>query len=187
MLLSIQNTHSASNLSHMQRFSICLLALAAWISSPLTWALDSDRKQPIEITADSVELNEGEGFSTYSGNVLIVQGSMTIEANKVKITFNDDGIETMVATEGNNDGLAYMQQESEPLGDGKGDIMEAWGKRIDYQLNTEFLTLLGSAKLIQKGNLFSGQKILFNMSTENVKAIGSNNKQVKMIFLPNSN
>ena len=187
MLLPLQSAHSASRLSLMQRFSICLLVLAAWISSPLTWALDSDRKQPIEITADSVELNEGEGFSTYSGNVLIVQGSMIIEANKVKVTFNDDGIETMVATEGNNDGLAYMQQESEPLVDGKGDIMEAGGKQIDYQLNIEFLTLLGGAKLIQKGNLFSGNKILFDMSTENVKAIGSSDKQVKMIFLPNSN
>ena len=187
MLQPLQNTHSAPSLNHIQRFSICLLAGAAWFLSPLTWALDSDRKQPIEITADSVELNEGEGFSTYSGSVIIVQGSMTIEANTVKVTFNDDGIETMVATEGNNDGLAYMQQESEPVGDGKGDIMQAWGKRIDYQLNTEFLTLLGGAKLIQKGNLFSGHQILFNMSTENVKATGGKDKQVKMIFLPNSN
>jgi lipopolysaccharide transport protein LptA len=65
--------------------------------------------------------------------------------------------------------------------------MQAWGKRIDYQLNTEFLTLLGGAKLIQKGNLFSGHQILFNMSTENVKATGGKDKQVKMIFLPNSN
>ena len=187
MLLPTHNARRAFGLRHWQSFSICLLASAAWFSSPLAWALDSDRQQPIEITADSVELNEGEGFSTYSGNVIITQGTMIIDASRVKITFNDDGIDTMLATEGNNGGLAYMRQESEPTGDTKGDIMEAWGKSIDYQLNTEHLTLLGSAKLIQKGNQFSGHKILFDILAENVKASGGEGKQVKMIFLPNSN
>ena len=129
MLQPLQNTHSVPSLNHIQRFSICLLAGAAWFLSPLTWALDSDRKQPIEITADSVELNEGEGFSTYSGSVIIVQGSMTIEASSVKVTFNDDGIQTMLATEGPYDGLAYMRQQSEPTGDGQSDTMEAWGQK----------------------------------------------------------
>jgi len=187
MLLPTLNTRRAFGLRHWQSFSICLLASAAWFSTPLAWALDSDRKQPIEITADSVELNEGEGYSIYSGNVIITQGTMKINASRVKITFNDDGIETMLATEDNNDGLAYMRQESEPTGDGTGDIMEAWGKRIEYQLNTEYLTLLGSAKLIQKGNQFSGHEILFDMPTENIKATGGAGKQVKMVFLPSSN
>ena len=186
MLLPTYNTRRAFGLRHWQSFSICLLASAAWFSSPLAWALNSDRQQPIEITADSVELNEGEGFSIYSGNVIITQGTMKIDASRVKITFSDDGLDSMLATEGNHGGLAYMRQESEPTGDGKGDIMEAWGKSIDYQLNSEYLTLLGSAKLIQKGNQFSGHEILFDIPAENVKATGDKGKQVKMIFLPKS-
>ena len=187
MLLPSHNTRRAFGLRHWQSISICILASAAWFSSPLAWALESDRQQPIEITADSVELNEGDGFSIYSGNVIITQGTMKIDASQVKVTFNDDGMETMLATEGNNGGLAYMRQESEPTGDGKGDIMEAWGKSIEYQLNAEHLTLLGSAKLIQRGNQFSGHEILFDMPKENVKATGGEGKQVKIIFLPNSN
>jgi len=187
MLLPTHNTRRASSLGHWKSFSICLFASAACLLSPLVWALDSDRQQPIEIIADSAELNEGEGFSIYSGHVIITQGTMKIEASKVKVTFNDDGIDTMVATEGHNDDLAYMRQESEPTGDGKHNLMEAWGKSIDYQLNTQYLTLVGGAKLIQKGNQFSGHKILFDMPAENVKASGGEGKQVKMIFLPNSN
>jgi lipopolysaccharide export system protein LptA len=93
----------------------------------------------------------------------------------------------MLAIEEEDDGLAYMRQQSEPTGDGKSSLMEAWGKSIDYQVTKEYLTLLGSAKLIQRGNQFSGNKILFDVPKDNVKASGGEDKRVKMIFLPKSN
>ena len=183
MLLPIQPPQRASRLRHWHGLLICFMALL----SPLTWALDSDRLQPLEINADSAELNEGEGFSIYSGNVVITQGSMKIEASTITITFDDSGIQTMLAIEEEDDGLAYMRQQSEPTGDGKSSLMEAWGKSIDYQVTKEYLTLLGSAKLIQRGNQFSGNKILFDVPKDNVKASGGEDKRVKMIFLPKSN
>ncbi|MDC9719950.1 MAG: lipopolysaccharide transport periplasmic protein LptA [Gammaproteobacteria bacterium] len=154
------------------------------LASPLTWALDNDRKQPLNIAADRAELNEADGYSIYTGNVIITQGSMIIEASTIKITFNDDGIERLFATEGNHDGLAYMRQKSEPTNDGRSDLMEAWAGNIDYNVNAEFLTLLGQAKLIQRGNEFSGNKILFDVPKDNVKATGGEGKRVNMIFLP---
>ena len=183
MLLPIQPPQRASRLRHWHGLLICFMALL----SPLTWALDSDRLQPLEINADSAELNEGEGFSIYSGNVVITQGSMKIEASTITITFDDSGIQTMLAIEEEDDGLAYMRQQSEPTGDGKSSLMEAWGKSIDYQVTKEYLTLLGSAKLIQRGNQFSGNKILFDVPKDNVKASGGEDKRVKIIFLPKSN
>ncbi|MBT7674376.1 MAG: hypothetical protein HN586_08010, partial [Oceanospirillaceae bacterium] len=93
----------------------------------------------------------------------------------------------MLAKEGPYEGLAYMRQQSEPTETGKDELMEAWGKSIDYQVENEFLTLIGKAKLIQRGNQFSGNKILFDVPKDNVKATGGEDKRVKMIFLPNSN
>ena len=183
MLLSIQQPRSASHVRHWHGLLICFMALA----SPVTWALDSDRQQPLEINADSAELNEGEGFSVYSGNVVITQGSMKIEASTIRITFDDNGIQTMLASEEEEGELAYMRQQAEPTEDGKISLMEAWGKSIDYQVTKEYLTLLGSAKLIQRGNQFSGNKILFDVPKDNVKASGGEDKRVKMIFLPKSN
>lgn len=186
MSLPTKLPHSASRLNPWKAFNTGVLACLMCISSPLLWALDSDRQQPLEITADKVELNEGEGFSTYFGNVLITQGSMKIEASEVKVTFNDDGIQTILAKEGQEDGLAYMSQQSEPTTDGPSELMEAWGKNIDYQVNAEYLTLVGDAKLIQRGNTFSGHKILFDVPQDNVKATGGAGKRVNMIFLPKS-
>ena len=91
----------------------------------------------------------------------------------------------MLATD-DEGGLAYMRQQSEPTKNGQDDLMEAWGKSIDYQLDAEYLTLLGAAKLIQRGNEFSGNKILFDIPTDYVKATGGKGKRVKMTFLPNS-
>ena len=187
MLLSLQQLPSAVRLRHWHGFIACFVASLFYCASALTWALESDRKQPLEITADRAELNEGEGFSIYSGNVIITQGTMKIEASEITLTFNDNGIQTMLAAEGPYDGLAYMRQQSEPTESGKDELMEAWGKSIDYQVNKEFLTLLGKAKLIQRGNQFSGNEILFDIPKDNVKATGGDDKRVKMIFLPNSN
>ena len=186
MLLPSQTIHSDSRLRPWQTFYSIFFACLACIFSPFLWALDSDRLQPLEIIADSVELNEGEGFSNYSGNVLITQGNMKIEASQVKVTFNADGIQTMLAKEGLRDGLAYMRQQSEPSADGQNEVMEAWGKSIDYQVNAEYLTLIGNAKLIQQGNTFSGYQILFDIPENNVKATGGQGKRVNMIFLPKS-
>jgi lipopolysaccharide export system protein LptA len=187
MLSFNQHSNSVFHRRLWQRFSIYFLTCIALFSSPLSWALASDRQQPLEISADSAELNEGEGFSIYAGNVIINQGTMVIEASSVTVTFDDNGMQTLLATEGRHDGLAYMRQQSEPTGNDQSDIMEAWGKRIDYQVKAEHLTLLGSAKLIQRGNQFSGHKILFDVPKDNVKATSGEGKRVNMIFLPNAN
>ena len=173
-------------MNNCPKLSIFFLTCTLCFSSPLSWALDSDRQQPLEIAADQAELNEGEGFSIYSGNVIITQGTIKIEASTFKVTFNDDGIDPMLATDGHHDGLAYMSQQSEPNATGQSEVMEAWGESIDFQVNTEYLTLLGRAKLIQQGNQFSGHQILFDMPKDSVKASGGKDKRVNMTFLPNA-
>ncbi len=187
MPIQLQPALNTSGKNLWQKISTFALTFAVCLSSSLSWALDSDRQQPLEIAADQAELNEGEGFSIYSGNVIITQGTMKIEASQVKVTFNDQGINTMLATDGHHDGLAYMSQQSEPSATGKSELMEAWGERIDFQINTEYLTVLGRAKLIQQGNQFSGHQILFDMPKDSVKASGGQGKRVNMTFLPNPN
>ena len=187
MLLHAQHPLDTFRAIHLHKLWILLLTIVVCLLSTISWALDSDRGQPLEISADQAELNEGEGFSIYSGNVVITQGTMNIEASSVKVTFNDDGIETLLATDGHHDGLAYMSQQSEPNAEGASEVMKAWGKTIDYQVSAEYLTLLGRAKLIQQGNQFSGHEIIFDIPKDKVKATGGEGKRVNMIFLPKSN
>ncbi|MBA1331005.1 LptA protein, partial [Candidatus Endoriftia persephone str. Guaymas] len=48
-------------------------------------ALSGDREQPIYLEADSVEIDEASGVSVYIGNVVVSQGSMRLEADKMWI------------------------------------------------------------------------------------------------------
>ena len=52
-----------------------LLLLLIWIPASV-WALDTDREQPIQITADIAIRDEVAGETRYEGNVVLIQGSL---------------------------------------------------------------------------------------------------------------
>ena len=63
----------------MRHLNKVLLALLFALSCS-AHALSSDKDQPIELAADSVDVDEGKGVSTYKGNVDLRQGSMKLLA-----------------------------------------------------------------------------------------------------------
>ena len=64
-----------------------LLSLVAL--SATAFALPSDRNQPITLLADRATFNERTGVTTYSGNVIIEQGTMKLQANSIVANLNN--------------------------------------------------------------------------------------------------
>jgi len=60
-----------------------LLAVLFVAFSGTVLALPDDREQPIRITADQALRDEKQGFTEYTGNVRMDQGSLHIEADKI--------------------------------------------------------------------------------------------------------
>ncbi|WP_351125661.1 LptA/OstA family protein, partial [Shewanella sp. T24-MNA-CIBAN-0130] len=58
-----------------------LLGLGAALGSVSAWALPNDSQQPIHISADDAQLDDKKGVATYTGGVIITQGSMKITGN----------------------------------------------------------------------------------------------------------
>ena len=54
-------------------------------------ALKSDRDQPANIEADNTEIDFKTGIRTLTGNVLIVQGSLRIKADKLVAIYTKKG------------------------------------------------------------------------------------------------
>ena len=104
---------------------------AALTASWPAWSLNSDAKQPIQIEADSAEMDDGNKRTTYRGHVVLTQGSMRLEADKVTIqqssTTKGDGLFA--------DGRpAKFKQEI----DGKpGKYIRGRGNRIEYYTKSE--------------------------------------------------
>lgn len=47
----------------------------------------ADTSLPVEVTADTLSVNQTDGTATFSGNVLVVQGEMRLSAERVEVVY----------------------------------------------------------------------------------------------------
>ena len=161
-----------------------LTLAASLLVSGASFALDTDRKQPISLEADAAEMDEAKGHYIYSGNVVVTQGSMIISAHTVEIIMGDDNnIDSFIA-DGNDAAQAHLQQKVES----DSSLLEAWSNNLVYDVSSDVITLSGKAALHQRGNKFSGDVINYSVADEKVKATAkpSSKQRVKMIFNPSN-
>jgi len=128
-------------------------------------ALSSDRDKPAQIEADDTEINFKTGVRTLTNNVLIVQGTLRVKADKLVATYDKHGELVKAIADGS---LARFKQRP----DGKPDDVEGWAKKImiDYPTNT--ITLTGKAALKQGASTAEGNEIVYNMATDKLQIIG---------------
>ena len=127
--------------------------------TPVVFGAEND---PINIEADHATLSEKQGLSTYSGNVVLTQGEIKINADEI-IVHHEQGKLTHVTAKGLP--VKYHQQgETQEL-----DI-HGEANTMEYFATEERLLLLDSAKLTQGGNAFSGNRIEYDTQREVVTA-----------------
>ncbi|MHA3915873.1 lipopolysaccharide transport periplasmic protein LptA [Halovulum sp. GXIMD14793] len=156
-----------------------LAAFAALISLCATPALPQgtdvafggqshDSSQPVEITSDALELDQENSTATFVGNVLVGQGSLKMQADRILVSYTSDGarqISSMLAT-----GNVLLTNGAESA--------EA-GKAI-YDVATGNIDMEGDVLLTQGGNALSGQKLVINLESGSARMEG----RVKTIFQP---
>ena len=127
-------------------------------ATPAAFALESDSRQPIEIEADQGSLDQAKQTTTFSGNVIIKQGSLNIRAASVTVSRNDKGEQTMQAT-------GAPVQFSQTLDGNKGTVV-GQANQVDYASATGVAVLTGNARVQRGGDVASGARITYNMRTE---------------------
>lgn len=137
-----------------------LLSLSAALGSASALALPNDRDQPIRIQADNAQLDDKKGIATYTGDVIITQGSMMIKGNTVTITRSASGDIDVVTSVGN---LAYFEQQQSAA---KSDKMQGYAVQIQYQALKDLVVLTDRAKVINEGNTTEGEKIVYNTKSQ---------------------
>ena len=134
-----------------------LLSLGAALGSVSAWALPDDQQQPIRIQADDAQLDDKQGIATYTGDVIITQGSMKVTGNKVTMTRAPNGDIDVVTSVGN---LAYFEQ-LQTAGDAK--PVQGWGVTIQYLAPQNRVVLIDKAKVIHTdNNVTQGEKIVYD-------------------------
>lgn len=127
------------------------------ISSP-TFALQSDSKQPIQIEADQGSLDQANQTTTFSGNVIIKQGTLNIRAGSVTVSRTAKGEQLMKAA-------GSPVKFSQTLDGGKGTV-NGQANHVEYTSATGLVKLTGNAKVQRGGDMAEGAVITYNMRTE---------------------
>lgn len=145
---------------------------------PSARALLSDRKQPIDIKADRVEVNQRKQTSHYIGNVRLVQGSMKIEASDVVVYMVNGKLDRIVIS-GNPAHFQQRPQNHEGL-------VTSTAQNMEYFAQQQRLLLKHNAEVNQGNNHFRGEFIEYDTRTSTVKANrGANsNARVHAIIQP---
>ncbi|WP_419812643.1 lipopolysaccharide transport periplasmic protein LptA [Bacterioplanoides sp.] len=144
------------------KWLLTIAGLAFGFLSAVTQALPEDAQQEMVILSDSAELDRKAGVVIYKGNVVLTQGTLKIESDRLMILRNGEVVEQAVA-EGNP--ATYQQQIQADQ-----QLTTASGQRIDYFATRKEVQIQGNAELHQEGNQFSGEKITYDITNERVLA-----------------
>ncbi len=116
-----------------------------------------DEALPVEITADSLDVNQTDGSATFEGNVVIGQGEMRLSAAKVVVEYGEDAegnteIKRLIATGGVT--LVSADEAAE-------------ANSATYSVTDATISLTGSVLVTQGPTAMSGDAMVINLETGN--------------------
>lgn len=142
--------------------AIGLLALG--LTSGPALAEKADRSKPIQIEADSLRMDDSKKSSVYEGNVLLSQGTLNIQADRIDVRQDNKG---MAVGEAVGNPVRFNQKI-----EGRNEFIEAHSNRLEYDARTEVIKLSGSAYLKQGGDELNGGVIIYDVRSERYQAQG---------------
>ncbi len=157
------------------------LSTVLLLSLPLfSHALPSDANQPIKLLADKATYSERTGITSYSGSVVITQGTLKLTADNITVNLSPSrSINSAVAT-GRPATMQQVVTQEKGLAKGQANT-------IDYNAVTGIITLTGNARLVQNGASFAGNVIRYSLKAGDVEATAGGNQRVELVFPPNNN
>ena len=132
--------------------------------------LKTDVSQPVQIDADQLSVDQETGTATFSGNVIVAQGDMRLQAGAVTITYSADNksIELLRA-----DGGVTLAAGTDA----------ATAESAEYSPDTGDLILMGKVVLTQGQAAISGEKLTLSLKS----GLGTMSGRVTTIFSPGNN
>lgn len=154
------------------------IAMTGLISAPAN-ALSTDPKQPIQIEADRLDVDEQKGVSAYSGSVQYKQGSILLTADKLTVTVAADGRLQRVLAEGSP---ATFQQTL----DRDKQVLRGRATSVEFLADQQYMILTGEARISHCGDEFAGNRLEYWADKELVKASknAEGKERVQVILQP---
>ena len=129
--------------------------------------LAGDSDAPVEITADTLSVDQQAGTAEFDGNVVIAQGDLRLAADAVSVSYDEasGAITRMVA----NGSVTFVTATE-----------AAEARAADYDVTSGTLTLTGDVLLTQGPSAISAERMVGNLDTGTARMEG----RVRTVFQP---
>lgn len=141
-------------------------------------AFKHDASQPIEITADSLAVNQPQQTATFTGEVVAGQGTLRLTANRIVVNYGGTGQGGDDAAPGTGridrlraEGEVFLSNGSET----------AKGEWADYDVSAGMVTMGGGVVLTQGDNAISGEQLSIDLNAGTGEISGG---RVRSVFTP---
>lgn len=141
-----------------------ILSLCLLLATQLAFAEKADRDQPIDIESDNLTSNDAKKISTYTGNVILTQGTLVIHADKLIVREDQEGFQHGTAT----GSPATFKQKME----GKDEYIQGSGQRIEYDGRMDKVQLYVKAWVKRGEDVVNGDYIMYDAGAEYAEVIG---------------
>ncbi len=138
-----------------------------------------DATLPIEITADSLEVQREQNLAIFRGDVLAVQGDMHLRAQTLVVHYQEDAASGEGTTISQIDATGDVFVSS-PTETAQGDVGI-------YDINAGVIDLTGAVVLTRGENVVKGNHLVMDLNTGYSRvesAAGVDGERVKSIFIP---
>jgi lipopolysaccharide export system protein LptA len=145
-----------------------LSALGAGLNT-LALAEKADKNKPMDILADKLTHDDIQQLSTYTGNVILTKGTITLKGDKMVIRQDPEGYQYGVVT----GKLASFRQKREGLD----QFIEGYGLEINYNGKTEVVRFIEKANVrrLEKEKVMDeiqGKIVIYDSRNENYTVEG---------------
>ena len=141
------------------------------------FALPQDSKQPNEIEAQSVVVDETTGFNEFRGDAEVRQGSLLLLADLIQVQTDNEEVVSMVAKGSLEKPAKYIQSQ-----ENQARFIEATATLITYDVDEGMIYLVGNAYLVQGFDSFSGDTLNYDIDNDKVVVKGSEDGTERVKF-----
>ncbi len=124
----------------------------------------ADRDKPIDLEADALKVDDAKQISTYSGNVILTQGTLVIRADKLIVREDSGGFQQSTSL-GNP--TTFKQKR-----EGKNEYMEGSAQRIEYDGRMDKIQLYTKAWVKRGEDIIHGDYISYDANSEYAEVLG---------------
>ena len=166
-------------MSKLMGKKILTLTFITILCNKASFALETDTQQPLELKANSADINQSSHIGTYTDGIEFDQGTTHIRADKAITKTDANNKLTEAVIYGNKSSQAHYWSQMEK----DKPELHAYADIIKYYPEKKVIKLIGHSRIKQGENSFTAPKITYNIDKRHIVSSSMANQKQKTVII----